>query len=125
MIIIKIGGGAGINLQGVIQDRAKLREKFIIVHGANALRDKLADELGQHKKVVTSVSGYSSVYSDENLIDQMMMAYAGARNKRIVELCHQHGINAVGLSGLDGKAVRGARTRGPGANRAGSCRTFR
>jgi acetylglutamate/LysW-gamma-L-alpha-aminoadipate kinase len=42
MIIIKIGGGAEINLQGIIQDLSQLKEKFIIVHGANALRDKLA-----------------------------------------------------------------------------------
>ena len=111
MIIVKIGGGAGINLQGIIQDLAQVKEKFIIVHGANALRDKLAEDLGQPKKVVTSVSGYSSVYSDENLIDQMMMAYAGARNKRIVELCHQNGINGVGLSGLDGKAIQGVRNK--------------
>lgn len=112
MIIVKIGGGAGINLRGIIKDLAGIDEKFIIVHGANALRDKLAEDLGQPKKVVTSVSGYSSVYSDEALIDQMMMAYAGARNKRIVELCHQNGINAVGLSGLDGKAVQGVRNKG-------------
>src|SRR4030043_1621835 len=111
MIIIKIGGGAGINLQGIIQDLGQLIEKFNIVHGANALRDKLAEDLGQPKKVVTSVSGYSSVYSDENLIAHMMMAYAGARNKRIVELCHQHGINAEGLSGLGGKAGQGARNK--------------
>ena len=112
MIIIKIGGGAGINLQGIIQDLSQVKEKFIIVHGANALRDKLAEELGQPKQVVTSVSGYSSVYSDENLIDQMMMAYAGVRNKRIVELCHQHGINAVGLCGLDGRCIQGIRNKG-------------
>jgi [amino group carrier protein]-L-2-aminoadipate 6-kinase len=112
MIIVKIGGGAGINLQGIIGDLAQLKEKFLIVHGANALRDKLAEDLGQPKKVVTSVSGYSSVYSDDTLIDQMMMAYAGVRNKRIVELCHRHGINAVGLSGLDGKAVQGVRNKG-------------
>src|SRR5512135_194001 len=103
MIIVKIGGGEGINLQGIVQDLGQLKEKFIVVHGANALRDKLAEDLRQPKKVVTSVSGYASVYSDEAMIDLMMMAYAGARNKRIVELCHQHGINAVGLSGLDGK----------------------
>ncbi|MDI6762264.1 MAG: [LysW]-aminoadipate kinase [Thermodesulfobacteriota bacterium] len=125
MIIIKIGGGAGINLQGIIQDLAQLREKFIIVHGANALRDKLAEDLGQPRKVVTSVSGYSSVYSDENLIDQMMMTYAGARNKRIVELCHQHGINAVGLSGLDGKAVQGVRNKGIRVYQDGKLRILR
>jgi acetylglutamate/LysW-gamma-L-alpha-aminoadipate kinase len=62
--------------------------------------------------VLTSVKGYTSVYSDEKLLDVMMMAYAGLRNKRIVELCHRHGINAVGLSGLDGKIVQGRRNKG-------------
>lgn len=125
MIIVKIGGGAGINLQAIVQDLAQIREKFIIVHGANALRDKLAEDLGQPKKVVTSVSGYSSVFSDERLIDQMMMAYAGARNKRIVELCQQHGINAVGLSGLDGKSIRGVRNKGIRIYQEGKLRILR
>jgi [amino group carrier protein]-L-2-aminoadipate 6-kinase len=112
MIIIKIGGGEGIHLQGIVGDFSQLKEKFVVVHGANALRDKLAEDLGHPKKVVTSVSGYSSVYSDEAMIDEMMMAYAGVRNKRIVELCQQHGINAIGLSGLDGKVVQGMRNKG-------------
>jgi acetylglutamate/LysW-gamma-L-alpha-aminoadipate kinase len=112
MIIVKIGGGRDINIQGIIADLAALTEKFIIVHGANALRDKLAEDLGQPKQVITSVKGYASVYSDEKLLDVMMMAYAGLRNKRIVELCHQHGINAVGLSGIDGKVIQGKRNRG-------------
>jgi acetylglutamate/LysW-gamma-L-alpha-aminoadipate kinase len=112
MIIVKIGGGKDINIQGIISDLAALTEKFIIVHGANALRDKLAEDLGQPKQVLTSVKGYTSVYSDESLLDLMMMAYAGLRNKRIVELCHQHGINAVGLSGIDGKVIQGKRNQG-------------
>ena len=112
MIIIKIGGGDGINIKGIITDLAGLDDPFIIVHGANALRDKLAEDLGQPKRVLTSVQGYTSVYSDEKLLDVMMMAYAGLRNKRIVELCHQQGINAVGLSGLDGKLVQGRRNQG-------------
>ena len=61
MIIIKIGGGKDINIQGIIADLAPLSEKFIIVHGANALRDKLAEDLGQTKQVLTSIKGYSSV----------------------------------------------------------------
>ena len=112
MIIVKIGGGDGLNINGVIADLAGLDDRYIIVHGANALRDKLAQDLGQPKQVLTSVKGYTSVYSDEKLLDVMMMAYAGLRNKRIVELCHQHGINAVGLSGLDGKIVQGRRNKG-------------
>ena len=34
------------------------------------------------------------------------------RNKRIVEMCQQAGINAVGLSGIDGKVVQGKRNNG-------------
>jgi acetylglutamate/LysW-gamma-L-alpha-aminoadipate kinase len=112
MFIIKIGGGKGINLKCVISDLATLKEKFIIVHGANALRDELASKIGFEKKVVTSLSGYDSVLSDETTIDLMMMAYAGLKNKRIVELCQQNGINAVGLSGLDGKVIQGKRNSG-------------
>jgi len=112
MIIVKIGGGSTINIPGVIEDLAALDEPYVVVHGANALRDKLAEDLGQPKQVLTSVKGYASVYSDEKLLDVMLMAYAGLRNKRIVELCQQRGINAVGLCGLDGKVVQGERNKG-------------
>jgi acetylglutamate/LysW-gamma-L-alpha-aminoadipate kinase len=43
------------------------------------------------------------------MIDLMMMAYAGLRNKRLVELCQIHGINALGLSGIDGRLIEGER----------------
>ena len=112
MIIIKIGGGKTINLMGIISDLAEIDKRFIIVHGANALRDELAEKIGYEKKILTSLSGYSSVFSDEGAIDLQMMAYAGLRNKRIVELCQQFGINAVGLSGIDGKVIQGKRNRG-------------
>jgi acetylglutamate/LysW-gamma-L-alpha-aminoadipate kinase len=112
MIIIKIGGGKEINLEAIVRDLSNLKEKFIIVHGANALRDKLAEKVGNPKKVITSASGYSSVLTDEESLDIMMMSYSGLKNKRIVELCHQSGINAVGLTGLDGKVVQGRRNKG-------------
>lgn len=112
MMIIKIGGGAAINLNGIVTDLKGLSEPFIIVHGANALRDELAAALGREKRVITSVSGYSSVFSDESALDVMMMAYSGLRNKRLVELCQQNGINAIGLSGLDGRLIRGRRNKG-------------
>ena len=112
MIIIKIGGGRDVNLKGVVQDLATLTERFIIVHGANAVRDEIAAKMGYPTRSVTSVSGYSSVLSDEKAIDAIMMGYAGIQNKRLVELCQQRGINAVGLSGIDGKLVQGARNKG-------------
>lgn len=112
MIIVKIGGGAAINLPGIVNDLAGLEERFIVVHGANALRDELGEKLKSPRKVITSLSGYSSVFSDEEALDLMMMSYAGLRNKRIVELCLQKGIRAVGLTGLDGGLVTGRRNKG-------------
>ena len=112
MILIKIGGGESINLAAVVDDLAALEDEFIIVHGANVLRDQLAQKLGMQKTILTSVSGYNSVYSDQDAIDVIMMSYSGLRNKQIVELCQRRQINAVGLSGLDGRLVQGERNKG-------------
>ena len=64
MYIVKIGGGAAINIEGIVADLAAADRPFIIVHGANALRDEIAQKLGMEKTILTSVSGYSSVFSD-------------------------------------------------------------
>jgi [amino group carrier protein]-L-2-aminoadipate 6-kinase len=112
MVLVKIGGGAAINLDGAAADIAAIDGPVVVVHGANALRDRLAAELGREKRVVTSVSGYASVYSDESAIDLLMMAYAGLQNKRIVERLQRHGRNAVGLTGLDGRLVTATRNKG-------------
>lgn len=125
MTILKIGGGASINLSGIICDLTEIQGQFIIVHGANAVRDQLAEDLKVPRKNITSVSGYSSVFSDEKAIDIMMMAYAGLKNKRIVELCQQHGINAVGLSGLDGRVIQGRRNQGIRVREGGKLRIIR
>lgn len=112
MLIVKIGGGEALNLPGIIGDLAELDEPMVVIHGANALRDRIAEKMGHEKRVLTSVSGYSSVFSDENALDAILMAYSGLRNKRIVELCQQRGINAVGLTGLDGRVIQGRRNKG-------------
>ena len=112
MLIIKIGGGDAINLSGIADDLAALDRPYVVVHGANALRDRVASRMGFDKRVITSVSGYQSVFSDEQALDAILMAYSGLRNKRLVELCQQRGVNAVGLTGLDGRLVQGERNRG-------------
>lgn len=125
MIILKIGGGKSLNIQAIIKDLAAIYEPVIIVHGANALRDELAEKLGYEKKIITSVKGYNSVYTDDKGIDIMMMAYSGLKNKRIVELCRQNGINAVGLTGLDGGVVAGKRNAGIRVKDSGKLKMIR
>ena len=125
MIIVKIGGGGTINLKGIAYGLAAFKEKFIIVHGANALRDEIAAKLNYEKKILTSASGYSSVYSNAEALDIMMMAYSGLRNKRLVELLQQAGVNAVGLSGVDGRLIQGRRNKGIRVREAGKTKIVR
>ena len=112
MIIIKIGGGGKINIEGICEDIKNLEEKIIIVHGANHSRDELGKKLGKEKKILTSLSGYDSVFSDEEAIDTIMMSYSGIVNKKIVECLQKKCVNAIGLSGIDGRVIQGERNKG-------------
>ncbi len=111
MLLVKVGGG-DVDLEAVASDLAGLDGPLVVVHGANRLRDDLAERLGHPPNVVESVSGYTSVLSDDTAIDMLMGAYAGIRNKRLVEALRRNGVNALGLTGLDGGVVHGVRNRG-------------
>lgn len=112
MLVLKIGGGAAIDLDAIARDLAMHKGRCIVVLGANATRDDLAARLGVAKRVVTSVSGYSSVFSDDEAIDLLMLAYAGRRAGLLVQALQRVGINAVSLSGLDGRVIQGRRNAG-------------
>jgi [amino group carrier protein]-L-2-aminoadipate 6-kinase len=112
VLILKIGGGRDVNIEGIAGDLVSLTEPAIVVHGANAWRDDLAKKLGVQVEVVTSVRGYDSVLSTDDTLDLLLMAYAGLRNKRIVETFQRRGIQAIGLTGLDGRVIQGKRNAG-------------
>lgn len=105
MFLIKIGGGDQINLDYVCEDIASLAKKgkIVIVHGAGKTRDKIARKLGYPTKTVVSPSGISSVYTDGKALEIFLMVYAGLINKKIVSKLQSCGINAIGLSGVDGR----------------------
>jgi len=105
MIVVKAGGGAGLNWDGLAADLAVAAafKPIVLVHGAHSGRDALAEALGRPVRTVTSPSGVDSVYTDEQALDIMLMAYAGAANKRAVASLQARGLNAVGLCGIDGR----------------------
>jgi len=105
MLLIKAGGGRDINWNGIARDIAYLisREKVVLVHGASYYRDNLARRLSIPIKTVVSPSGITSVYTDQQLLDVLLMAYAGLVNKKVVARLQKEGVRAVGLSGVDGE----------------------
>lgn len=112
MIVVKVGGGKGINYEAVTGDLAELHkagEQIILVHGGNYETNLLSEKLGKPPKFVTSVSGYESRYTDRETLEIFEMVYCGKINKMIVELLQQKGANAIGLSGVDGRLLEGTR----------------
>ncbi len=105
MLVIKIGGGAAIGegrYANFAVDLAALSEPFVVVHGGNAEFSDLSRRLGTPPRMVTSQSGRVSRYTDAATMDAMLMAYCGKVNKRLVATLRGHGVNAVGLSAIDG-----------------------
>ena len=112
MMVIKVGGGKGISLEGVCQDVADLvqrGERLILVHGGSHETNELSTALGKPPRFVTSVSGVESRYTDRETLEIFNMVYVGKMNKLYVERLQQLGVNAVGLCGADGRSMVGER----------------
>lgn len=109
MLLIKIGGAKNLNWKAIAEDLSNLSEPFILVHGANEHMKDITEAMGKEVRMITSPSGFTSRYSDKETMDIFLQAYCGMVNKRWVELLQQNGINAVGLSGIDGGLWRGKR----------------
>ncbi len=109
MILVKVGGAKNINWDQIAIDLKIIleNEQVILVHGASQTRDEIAKQLGSPSETVTSPSGVTSVFTDDKAIDIFLMAYSGLVNKKIVENLQSHDINAIGLSGVDGRIWEG------------------
>jgi len=113
MIVVKVGGGAGVDLDSVCADVSALvhdGQPVIVVHGTSAAADSLAARMGVPARTLQSPSGYVSRYTDPETLDIYTMAAAGQVNKDIVTRPQALGVNAVGLSGVDGRLM-GARRK--------------
>jgi len=112
MLVVKVGGSAGINLAAVCRDIAALLkegQRLILVHGGSQRTNEVAEKLGHPPQFVTSVSGFTSRRTDRETLKIFEMVYCGEVNKGLVEMLQAEGVNAVGLSGLDGRLLEGKR----------------
>ena len=112
MLVIKIGGGAAIGEGGYTNfaaDLAAISEPVVVVHGGNAEFSELSHRLGMPPRMITSSSGRVTRYTDAPTMDAMLMAYCGKVNKRLVSTLRAAGVNAVGLSAIDGGIAVGRR----------------
>lgn len=107
MLVIKIGGADGVITENITADtaaQAQADNQLVIVHGGSGLATELGGQLGYPPRFVTSVSGHTSRYTDRRTLEIFLMATA-LLNRQLVAQLQTMGVNAAGLSGLDGQLL--------------------
>lgn len=107
-IVVKLGGSVDLG-DPLVEEIAGRPGPLVLVHGGHRELDALGARLGHPPRMVRSARGQVARYTDATAMDHFLMAYCGLRNKRIVERLRRAGVDAVGLSALDGGIATGRR----------------
>lgn len=111
-IVVKLGGSEGVDFSAICRDAAALigaGQRLVLVHGGSAEANALGEALGQPPKFITSPSGFTSRYTNRATLEIFAMAVNGKVNTLLVEQLHALGVNAFGLSGVDGRLLLASR----------------
>lgn len=107
IVVIKYGGSAMIDeiIQGtVIEDIVLMKLvglKPVIVHGGGKEISEVLKTMNIKSEFINGIR-----VTDKDTVDVVEMVLSGKINKGIVQLIQNHGINAVGISGKDGKTLK-------------------
>ncbi len=113
VFVIKTGGGAfrdGATMRAFMEQVAILHHlgiRVVLVHGGGPQLDAVTAKLGVQTRMVQGRR-----VTDAAAIDVASMVLNGLVNTRLLGLCREFGIAAIGLSGVDGGLVR-AHKRAP------------
>lgn len=105
-IVIKYGGSAMNDLrlkEKTIEDIVLMKlvgMKPVIVHGGGPEINRILKKTGKKSEFYNGLR-----ITDEEIMETTEMVLSGKINKEIVELFQLHNINAVGISGKDGKTI--------------------
>jgi len=113
VFVIKAGGAVfsdEISTRALIEQVAILHQvgiKTVLVHGGGPQLDNLQATMGIETKMV-----HGRRVTDQKSIDVTAMVLNGLINTRILAICRELDIEAIGLSGVDAGLIR-AHKRGP------------
>jgi acetylglutamate kinase len=110
VFIVKVGGamfGDPSATRSLMEQVAILHQvgiRVVLVHGGGPQLDEMQRSLGLEPRMVDGRR-----VTDEKTLDVTLMVLNGLLNTRLLGLCRELGIRAVGLSGVDGGLVRAHR----------------
>lgn len=108
LTVVKVGGDESLDLTAACRDVARLRatgEQVVVVHGGATAIARLAAELGVAERTLVSPAGIESRYTDDALLDVVVLAMTGRVKPRVVRELAGAGVRAVGLTGMDAGMV--------------------
>jgi len=113
MIVVKIGGARAVDPAGALADVAALveaGEEVVVTHGGSTAVDDTLERLGMEPEYVETPDGVVGRFTDAETIEVFEMVLPGMVNTELVAGLRSEGVDAVGLSGVDGGLLAGPRT---------------
>ncbi len=107
-IVVKIGGSNGVAAANIVREIAQCvagGQRIVVLHGGSDLTNTLSERMGHPVRMITSPGGMVSRYTDSETLRIYAMAVAGQINTELVASLQQHGVNALGLAGVDGRLL--------------------
>lgn len=107
IVVVKYGGSAMVDeaiKETVIEDIVLMKLvgfKPVIVHGGGKEISTMLNRVGIKSKFLNGLR-----VTDKDTVEVVEMVLSGKVNKDIVQLIQNHDINAVGISGKDGKTLK-------------------
>ncbi len=109
-VVVKIGGARAVEPAGALADVAALHEdgSIAVVHGGSTAVDDLLERLDIEPEYVETPGGVTGRFTDDATMEAFTMAMSKV-NSDLVAGLHGQDVNAVGLSGVDGRLMTGPR----------------
>jgi acetylglutamate/LysW-gamma-L-alpha-aminoadipate kinase len=111
-VVVKIGGARAVDPEGAIGDIAALVDagrEVVVVHGGSTAVDDTLEALGEEPTYVETPGGVVGRFTDERTMEVFSMVLPGKLNTDLTAALRGAGVDALGLSGVDGGLLTGPR----------------
>ena len=111
-VVVKIGGARAVNPADAIDDVASLVDSgraVVVVHGGSTAVDDTLEALGEEPTYVETPGGVVGRFTDERTMEVFSMVLPGKLNTDLTAALRGAGVDALGLSGVDGGLLTGPR----------------
>ncbi|MFB6163160.1 MAG: acetylglutamate/acetylaminoadipate kinase [Halococcoides sp.] len=108
-VVVKVGGARAVDPGGAIADVAALDERVVLVHGGSTAVDEALNARGIDPEYVETPDGVVGRFTDAEAMRVVEAVFGRIRTDLVADL-QTAGVDAVGLSGVDGELISGPRT---------------